>query len=212
MNRDITIEIPAKKVHCYIVYDTSIRTGECVQMEVKDLPGHQDAPQKQTCIFTVCDASMRLKTEDKEPLQLDIFTRSTMELSCIGVSHIRGFLTGNLFFQNSNTPREYDLMGQLVDIGSKNSGLNVSMFISDDRESESEPGMLFNGEATQMDISGLDLFPNMRMWLRENVYLAPVSLLGVLINMYHLPKKKRTIKVRVRKVRRNDSPPVDINR
>ena len=140
---------------------------------------------------------MQIGSPEETPLQLDVAGRYQLTLSCVGVEQVRGYMTGQLLFQNTNTPKTYPLAGQLVDIKSKNHGLRV--ILSRDMQNGEQGALLVNGEATQMDISGINPFPDLRMWFRENIYMAPVSLLSVMISMFGLTLSQKKHRTKVRK-------------
>lgn len=198
---NITVHIPADAdVRCYAVYDDRKGTAKNIAIDTDNFPGCYDVPDKQMWAFPLQDASLYVQPGDKAPLQLEINGRYCLKLSCIGVGRIRGYLTGKLMFQNTSTPKNYELMGQLVDIASKNNALNVVLSMDSRSEPQIEKELLVSGEATQLDIAGVDPFPNMQMWFRENVYMAPVSLLSVIISMYGLSQDRGRRKVRPRKI------------
>lgn len=201
MYEDITVHVPVDPcIRCCIVYDDGKETDTRIIIDVTALPGYQDIPEKQAWSFSLHDASLQVQSADKTPLQLESSGRYALKLSCIGVARIRGYLTGEMLFQNTNTPRNYTLAGQLVDIGSRNNALNVILCRDMTGQPQREEELLVSGEATRMDISGVDPFPDMRMWFRENIYMAPVSLLSVMISMYGLSLNKGSKKVKPRRI------------
>lgn len=201
IHEDITVRIPDDPyIRCYIVYDSEKGTGTRIPIDMTDLPDCQNVSEHQMWSFSLHDAALQIQSADKTPLQLESSGLYALRLSCIGAARIRGYLTGELLFQNTNTPKNYTLAGQFVDIGSRSDSLNVILSRDTTGEPQCEDELFISGEATQMDISGVNPFPDMRMWFRENVYMTPVSLLSVMISMYGLPREKGSRKVRPRKV------------
>ena len=183
-------------VKVYIMYsdDEGRELREPVDKEL--LPGYS-ASGTGSWTFTLPDYLLQIGSPEEEPLQLGVAGRYKLKLSCVGVEQVRGYMTGQLLFQNTNTPKTYPLAGQLVDIRSKDSGLRV--ILSRDMQYGEQGELLVNGEATQMDISGINPFPDLRMWFRENIYMAPVSLLSVMISMVGLTLSQKKHKTKVRK-------------
>ena len=184
---DIKVRIPVgPQIRCSVAYTNEEGIDTRMAIDMATVLGDRGILEGQAWLLSLHDASLQIQSIGKMPLQLSNSGRYILNLSCIGAAWVRGYLTGELLFQNTNTPIKYALAGQLVDIGSRNHSLNVILCRDMTGDPQQEENLFVSGEATQMDISGVDPFPDMRMWFRENIYMAPVSLLSIIISMYGL--------------------------
>ena len=191
VSRPIRVQIPAEADSAlWIGYKDSRGKQRRLQITPDVLPEYADAGQGWS--FEVEDFSLTVSAPERKKLTLGMSGAYVLELWAMDVSRVCGYLSGDLSFQYTSTPRSYTLRDQLVNISG--TGLNMAL-CKGIREGDWEitEALQISGEVTQMDISGMDLFPDMKMWLRENIYVAPVSLLSVVIAMYKLPDevKKR---------------------
>lgn len=124
----------------------------------------------------------RNEAEMKEYTQGTITMRMVETISTIG--------TGTMKFSYAPSGTVYKLDSQLVDLHSENLGLTAT--ISTEPKGRS---LEINGIVDQAEISGMSLFPSFFGWYRENIYLAPFTLIttvfgGVTLMMNQKKKQK----------------------
>lgn len=185
-------------VQVYIVYSDNLHNTVRIQITRDILPKHQTL-DADTWSFALNDSSILVHAPGNAPLTFRTLGKYALKLSCVGVEKIQGYLTGTMLFQNTSSPKDYTLVGQLVEITSRTRDLNLILCRDLRTEPLTNDILSINGEATQMNISGVDPFPNLRMWYRENIYIAPVSLLSVVITTIGLTFTPKPRKVRVKR-------------
>lgn len=202
LDKTLTFLVPNDaQVQAYIVYSDGLHTAARVPISPDTLPEHQ-AQGADTWSFALNDSSVLVRAPGSASLTFRTLGRYALQLSCVGVENIQGYLTGTMLFQNTSSPKNYPLVGQLVEIASSSRGLNLLLRRDLRTEPLTDSALSINGEATQMNISGVDPFPNLRMWYRENMYMAPVSLLSVVITTVGLTRTKKPRKVKVKRKHR----------
>ena len=200
--KEITFTVPdGTQIDIYMVYTDQNKRQVRVPVEKTSLPGYE-GQHGAGWSFTLWETSVRIEAPE-EPLALQVAGRYGLELSCLEVARVQGYLTGELLFQNTNTPRNYVLAEHPVEIVSKSGGLRLGLSRQMGQKHQTENALSVQGEATGMDIGGVDPFPDLGMWFRENVYMAPVSLLSVIVSTMGLTLSQKTQKVKVRKKQNN---------
>ena len=186
--------------------DMTIRVPADVQVSLIYSDGRKEAPvpehlAEELRSFSLCDTDLKIRAVE-DPLEMTVEGQYALKLSCVNGTGLQGYLTGSLQFRNTSTPKRYELTGQLVEMESRTHGLQIPMTRDLRQEPQRENTLRISGEADRMEIAGADSFPNLAMWLRETIYLAPLSLLSAVISLYGLSSRKKNQKVRVRKVKK----------
>lgn len=194
VERQITINIPTE-VNSNLFIDYRNKNGESNQIKINPevLPGYLTVKEGDDSSFRIVDSMLHMSSEEDEEIQFDISGQFVLDLWAMEISKIRGYFSGALSFQYTNPPSNYSLENQFVEVSSAKSELNMvlrkGIRVNDEEEWNGTERIYFDGKATQMYTSGISLFPNIQMWLRENVYIAPLSLLSAVIAVYNLPFK-----------------------
>ncbi len=101
-----------------------------------------------------------------------------------GVKEIKCLSSGQLTFSYTLTPNSYELYNQELILQSNSNELNASIkfdkFIKEFK---------IDGIAHQAHLSGLNLFPSFSGWYRDNVYLAPLTLVTTILGAVSLTNK-----------------------
>lgn len=101
--------------------------------------------------------------------------------------------TGTVFFSLSAVPETYALNDQTVFVhgSEKNSnGLEVSLSLTQDIL-ENSLELTLSGIVDAAAVSEINLFPTFVGWFRDNIYLAPLSLVSIIFGSISLIKKKK---------------------
>lgn len=111
---------------------------------------------------------------------------SKADIIVAGIKEIKCLSSGQLSFSYTLTPNSYELYNQELILQSNNYELNASMkfdkFIKEFK---------IDGIAHQAHLSGLNLFPSFSGWYRDNVYLAPLTLVTTILGAVSLTNKNK---------------------
>lgn len=102
---------------------------------------------------------------------LDQHVHSTGSVNIYGVNSISSKGYGALILSYTPTPTQYTLTSQYLRLNSKNNQLQATITLD-----ESISSVDINGIVDEATISGMDLFPTFLGWYRDNIYLAPITL------------------------------------
>lgn len=197
--RCITVRIlSGDNVSVFIAYKDGSRKTKRVEIDADVLPEYAGNMINSKWSFSVSDYSLCISAEEDEEIQLDVLGRFVLDLWSSGASKIKAYLSGDLMFQYTTEPSNYALTEQLVDVYSNKPTLNIALRkdlrMDSCEEWNGKEYLQFSGEATQASISKASLFPSIGMWLRENAYIAPLSLLGSIITIFKLPHEVKKYK------------------
>ena len=199
--RCITVRVPSEdNVSVFIAYKDGSRKTKRVEIDADILPEYTDNMVNSKWSFSVSDYSLCISAEENEEIRLDVLGQFVLDLWSSGASKIKTYLSGDFVFRYTTIPSNYALAEQLVDVSSNKSALDIALRkdlrVGAGEELDGDEYLYFSGEATQASISKVSLFPSIGMWLRENAYLAPLSLLSSIMAIYKLSfevkKRKKT--------------------
>lgn len=110
---------------------------------------------------------------------------SNFEISAHGIDQIIGETSGDLLFYYTSTPISYSLQNQPIKLLSDQK-------LSMDFKSEgiNDVKLEVSGIVNSASIYGISLFPSFTKWYRDNIYLAPLTLLTTIFGGVALIKKK----------------------
>lgn len=106
------------------------------------------------------------------------------------VSDITYVGSGDIIFSLSASPATYTIHKQTVDFHGVSNELSTSMKITED-SLENNILLTVSGKVDEANISDMTLFPTFTGWYRNNIYLAPLSLVSIVFGSISLLKKKR---------------------
>lgn len=154
----------------------------------QQLPGF--VQQESGWSFSLLDSRIGISTAKGKRVMFAVSGQYRLSLQSGEVRSLQGYLTGDLQFHYTNTPQTYTLADHFVAMSGKRLLLSLQANIRCPQIQEEH--LRISGEVTGMDIAGINPFPNLKMWFRENTYVLPVSLLSVLISLYPPRKKQKT--------------------
>lgn len=101
------------------------------------------------------------------------------------ISELHGEMSGDLYFSYTSTPQKYNLKKQKLELQSeKNLNTEFSYNTSEINDLE------ISGAVQEACVSDRSIFPSFVNWYRDNVYLAPLTLLTTIFGGVALVKKK----------------------
>ena len=154
----------------------------------QQLPGF--VQQESGWSFSLRDSRIGISTAKGERVMFTVSGQYRLTLQSGEVRSLQGYLTGDLQFHYTNTPQTYTLADHFVAMSGKHLLLSLQTNIRCPQTQEEH--LRISGEVARMNIAGINPFPNLKMWFRENTYVLPVSLLSVLISLYPPRKKQKT--------------------
>lgn len=107
-----------------------------------------------------------------------------------GVNNATYVGNGDLLFSPSVSPETYSIYEQTVDFHGVATQLDASIMITED-SLEDNIVLTMNGKVDEAYISNMTLFPTFSGWYKDNIYLAPLSLVSIVFGSISLLKKKR---------------------
>ena len=108
-----------------------------------------------------------------------------------GVTQFETVASGELLFSYARTPSEYQLTNQYFSVGNEENslGLNISRF---DNYDFSNNAFYANGRTVEDAVlSENNLFPDIKTWFRENIYLAPLTLVTTIYGAFSLKARSK---------------------
>ncbi len=107
------------------------------------------------------------------------------DVSATQIDKLCGEVSGDLYFSYTSTPQNYNLKKQKLNLQSdKNLNANFSY------KSNEINNLEISGTVQEAFVSDRNLFPSFANWYRDNVYLAPLTLLTTIFGGVALVKKK----------------------
>ena len=101
-----------------------------------------------------------------------------------GIHNLKYKGNGELFFSNSPNSLEYSLRNQELMIDGLNNTLTAKKLFNDSN-------ITFSGITDEISLSGMSLFPSFSGWYRDNIYLAPLSLISIIFGSISLLRFKQ---------------------
>ena len=117
------------------------------------------------------------------------YSSSSYILELSGINNIYSKSSGDLEFNYGNTPTTYTLNRRDMRLNSKERELNMTIV-----SYQSENKMMINGDVTEAELSDLDLFPSFSSWYRNNIFLAPLTLITTIFAGVTSMRSSRKIK------------------
>ena len=182
-------------IELFVVYQGI--NGKWKQLEVSagQLPGYSETDNGSNWSFGIDDAFIEFFSSDNRKFQMDVSGNYILDLWSNSTSSIYTYLSGELSFHYATTPQIYTLNDQLFRISSGKDTLELAMRKGIAAECDDEY-LSFQGMAKEINFSGFNPYPNLKMWIRDNLYVAPLSLFSAIISVYKLsPEKKKKIKL-----------------
>ena len=133
-----------------------------------------------------------LRSPDKS---LGYYATSRYSVSRVTMDNATAFSSkgsGELVFSYTRTPTQYTFIKQPFSVDDKNNMVNVEItYYTNDGTIGNEVAV--NGKIVKKAfLSDNNLFPDLRMWFRENVYLAPLSLIATVYGVFAIKPKEKT--------------------
>lgn len=114
------------------------------------------------------------------------YVHSNSDVSLIGVSSTILRASGSLNFSYSPKATQYDTYDEVIHLTSNDS---LEMHVK--TNSDVIDSVSLNGMVDGAQVSGMNLFPTFSGWYRDNIYLAPLTLITTIFGGVSLVGKKR---------------------
>lgn len=103
---------------------------------------------------------------------LNDFIHTEADITLYGIKNFSSKSSDDLIFSYSPSATTYTLNNQILQLNSKNHSLEADLSLNNGINE-----LNINGMVNHATISGMNLFPSFFSWYRDNVYLAPLTLL-----------------------------------